>query len=208
MCGSRDIGERETMKVCTNWAQILLKQAVPHYRLFSWVVICVMLAAPHGVCAQGLPTATRAGDLQIGGGFTFARSGYNFTPLHLVGESFYATFDMRHRWGGEFDFHNVKPTTDSTIYERTYEIGPRIFILRDPFKPYAKAMIGRGVYNFSQSRANIAYNIFTFGGGVDVAVRRSLNVRVDYEYQNWMGFPLGTLHPSVVTIGAAYHFHE
>lgn len=196
------------MKVCTNWAQILLQQAVPQHRWFRWAVICVMLAAAHGLSAQGLPTATRAGDLQIGGGFTVARSGYNFTPLHLIGESVYATFDKRHRWGGEFDFHNVKPTEDSTIYERTYEIGPRVFILRDPFKPYAKAMIGRGVYNFSQSRANIAYNVFTFGVGVDLAVRRSLNVRLDYEYQNWLGFPLGMLHPSVLTIGAAYHFHE
>jgi len=69
-------------------------------------------------------------------------------------------------------------------------------------------MYGRGVYNFPQGRANIAYDIYTFGGGADLAVKRSINVRLDYEYQNWAGFPLGTLHPSVVTIGVAYHFHD
>ena len=115
------------MKVCTNWAQVLFRNTLRYkFRLRAAIVTCVILGSSHLVSAQGLPTATRAGDLQIGGGFTYARSGYNFTPLHLIGESVYATFDMRHRWGGEFDFHNVKPTEDSTVYERTYEIGPRI----------------------------------------------------------------------------------
>jgi len=39
-------------------------------------------------------------------------------------------------------------------------------------------------------------------------VARSLNIRGDYEYQNWVGFPLGTLHPNILTIGVGYHFHE
>ena len=158
-----------------------------------------------------MPTAARVGDLQIGGGFVFARSGYNFTPLHLVGGAFYTTFDKRNHWGGEASFRQSRPTTDSTVYERTYEIGPRIFIARGPLIPYAKVLYGRGVYNFSSNGvnvANIAYNIYTYGGGVDVQVRRSINLRGDYEYQNWAGFPLGTLHPSVVTIGVAFHFHE
>jgi opacity protein-like surface antigen len=153
-----------------------------------------------------MPTATRTGDLQIGAGYTFARSGYNFTPIHLNGETFYATFDLRAHWGGEVDFHNV--TTSNNVYERTYEIGPRIFLTRQGMTPYAKVMYGRGVYNFANNVANVAYNIYTFGGGVDVHMTRSINVRGDYEYQNWAGFPLGTLHPSVVTIGVAYHFHE
>jgi hypothetical protein len=33
-------------------------------------------------------------------------------------------------------------------------------------------------------------------------------VRGDYEYQTWMGFPIADLHPSVITIGVAFHFHE
>jgi hypothetical protein len=197
------------MKVCTSWVQLLFQEARHRKHSFSALpVIFLTLGMVHGMSAQSRPTATRAGDLQLGGGVTFGRSGYNFTPLHLVGGTLYATFDMRHHWGGEFDFHNVKPTEDSTIYERTYEIGPRLFLTRGPFTPYAKVMIGRGVYNFSQSRANIAYNMYTFGGGVDLAVRRSINLRVDYEYQNWAGFPLGTLHPGLFTLGAAYHFHE
>jgi len=158
--------------------------------------------------AQSLPTASRLGDLQIGGGFVFARSGYNFTPIHLIGGGAYTTFAIRPHWGAEFDFHHTRSTSDTTVYERTYEIGPRVFITRGPLVPYAKIMYGRGVYNFHNSLANVAYNIYTFGGGADFRLTRSINLRGDYEYQNWAGFPLGTLHPSVVTIGAAYHFHE
>lgn len=174
----------------------------------------VLLAALMACClpltarSQSLPTASRALDLQVGGGFVFARSGYNFTPIHLYGFSLYADAAIRPHWGAEFAFHHAKASEDSTIYERTYEIGPRVFLTRGPLTPYAKVLIGRGVYNFRNNVANVAYNMYTFGGGGDFAVTRSINVRGDYEYQNWVGFPLGTLHPSVVTIGVAWHFHE
>jgi opacity protein-like surface antigen len=168
------------------------------------IACCVPLSAP----AQTRETASRIGDLQIGGGFVFSTSDYNFTPIHLIGAAGYTTFDKRNHWGGEFDFHHNRSSTDSTVYERTYEIGPRIFTARGPFIPYAKVMYGRGVYNFHNNVANVAYNIYTFGGGADFQLRRSLNLRADYEYQSWMGFPLGTLHPNVITIGVAYHFHE
>jgi opacity protein-like surface antigen len=175
------------------------------------VAICAGLLAcwiPSPARAQSMPTASRLGDLQIGGGFVFARSGFNYTPIHLLGFGAYTTFAIRPHWGGEFDFHNVKASNDSTIYERTYEVGPRVFLTRGPLSPYAKVMYGRGVYNFSHNIANVAYNIYTFGGGADYHLTRSINLRADYEFQNWAGFPLGTLHPSVGTIGVAYHFHE
>jgi len=172
------------------------------------LVLAVVCCASLPARAQTMPTATRLGDLQIGGGFVFAKSYYNFTPLTLLGGAFYTTFDKRNHWGGEFNFRHSQSTLDSTVHETTYEIGPRIFIARAPFIPYAKVLYGRGVYNFPNSVANVAYNMYTFGGGIDIAVRRSLNVRGDYEYQTWMGFPIVDLHPSVITIGVAYHFHE
>jgi opacity protein-like surface antigen len=157
---------------------------------------------------HALPTATRAGDLQIGGALALGSSNYNFSTSNFVGAAFYTTFDIRSHWGAEFNLHQNKSTQDSTVYERTYEIGPRVYVLKGSFAPYAKAMYGRGVYNFSNKIANIAYNIYTVGGGADLRVARSVNVRADYEYQTWPGFPLATLHPSVITLGVAFHFHE
>ncbi len=168
------------------------------------VACCLSLAAR----AQSTPTASRAGDLQIGGGFTLGSSTYNFTRSTLTGGAAFATFDIRGHWGFEADFHQTRPTSDSTVYERTYEIGPRFFLTRGRLAPYAKVLAGRGVYNFSGNVANIAYNLYTFGGGADYDLTRTLNLRADYELQTWSGFPLGSFHPSLLTLGVACHFHK
>jgi opacity protein-like surface antigen len=172
------------------------------------LVSAVALFTPTVAAGQSMPTASRVGDLQIGGGFVFANSRYNFAPITLIGGAGYVTFDWRDHWGVEGGFRNARANQDTTVYERTYEVGPRIFLTRGAFSPYAKVLIGRGVYNFHDNVANVAYNMYTYGGGVDFRATRSLNVRADYELQNWINFPLGTLHPSVITIGVAYHFNS
>ena len=176
-----------------------------HWHVFVLLLACSLSAvAP----AQSTPTASRPGDLQFGGGFTFGKSEYNFDKVTLNGGAFYATFDKRTHWGYEVDFRQVKPTSDSTVYERTYEFGPRFYFNYGRFVPYAKVLYGRGVYNFSHDVANIAYNLYTFGGGTDFLLTPGLNLRADYEYQSWQGFPLATLNPSLVTIGVAFHFRK
>ena len=171
--------------------------------LLAWVV-----CAPTQARAQSRTTASRIGDLQVGGGFVFARSGYNFTPIHLVGFGAYATFDPRNHWGGEIDFAHVKGTQDSTIYERTYQIGPRVFLHHGRLAPYGKFLIGRGVYNFTRSVANVAYNMYTYGGGVDVrgdavdqCSRRTMNIELG-------GISAGDAASEVFTLGGRYHWHE
>ena len=175
------------------------------YGLFLLAAICC-IAKP--AAAQGGPTASRVGDLQLGIGLTAGTSNYNFQTADLVGGAGYISFDFRPHLGVEADFHQTNPSADSTVYERTYEIGPRYNFAYGPIVPYVKAMYGRGVYNFHDSVANIGYNIYTFGGGMDFRVTRSLNLRADYEYQTWPNFPLATLHPSLVTFGIAYHFPQ
>ena len=175
------------------------------------VALVAALFAPQAMAQIGehtKPTATRAGDLQLGGALAFGDSNYNFVTSNLIGPAFYTTFDVRPHLGAEFNLHENKSSTDSTVYERTYEVGPRVYVLRGSFAPYAKVLYGRGVYNFSKGVANIAYNIYTAGGGFDLRLTRSINFRADYEYQTWPGFPLATLHPSIVTLGVAFHFHE
>jgi hypothetical protein len=179
-----------------------------NFATIAFLAMCAVCCASLSAHAQTRETASRVGDLQIGGGFVFSTSDYNFTPIHLIGGAAYTTFDWRTHYGAEFDFRHNRSTADTTVYERTYEIGPRAYLTRGSFEPYAKVLFGRGVYNFRNGIANVAYNMYTFGGGADFHVRRSLNVRADYEYQSWIGFPLGTLHPNVITIGVAYHFHE
>ena len=110
--------------------------------------------------------------------------------------------------GVEGEFHFVKDSSD--LYEKTYEVGGRYFRTYRKFVPYGKVMYGRGVFNFPPLgdgfRANLAYNLVAAGIGVDYKVKRYVYVRADWEYQNWFGFQNSSLSPSILTIGAAYHF--
>jgi opacity protein-like surface antigen len=173
-----------------------------------FVLLLIFLGGVSIANAQAAPTAERVGDLQIGAGFSNANTDY--LPYRVNGFTAYFDFDTRYYHlglEGEFRFLNDSP---SNIYEKTYEIGPRYSRTYGKFVPYGKVLYGRGVFNFADrgvTTANLAYNMFAFGGGVDYKLIKSVNLRGDYEYQKWLSFPPHGLTPSVFTIGAAYHFH-
>ena len=174
------------------------------------LLLCFLFAAAahSALFAQSRYTATRAGDLQVGVDFVLASSDYQNPKLKGVG--FYTTFDFRNHFGGEFTIHQANSGLNNHLYERTYEIGPRYFRTYGRFSPFVKAMYGRGVFNFPYTGggevANLAYNLFAAGGGVDVSIKPYLNVRADYEYQRWLSFPPNGLTPQLFTVGVAYRF--
>jgi hypothetical protein len=165
--------------------------------------------------SQAIPTAQKTADVQLGVTFSGARPDYG-TPTTWHGYGFYGDLDLRYHLGIEFDFHQLSGP-DPVLYERTYEVGGRyLYPIHNRFVPYAKVMVGRGVFNFaapdssgnSVQIANLAYNTQSIGGGLDLHVLPGLNVRVvDYEYQRWGGFPPRGLNPNVFSVGIAYHFH-
>ena len=165
----------------------------------------LLAAASISAFGQVRSTASRLGDMQIGGGYSIAKADY--LTNRIKGFNFYTDFDFKPNWGVELNFHQLNDNTGTQVYERTYEFGGRY--TRRYFgivNPYVKGLYGRGVYNYSQSQANLAYNMLIGGGGIDFAVHKRVNVRVDYEYQHWMSFPYSGLNPQVFTVGAAYHF--
>jgi hypothetical protein len=167
-----------------------------------WTSLGLMAVAPL-LHAQSVPTATRNGDLQVGAGFAIASSDY--APEKFKGMAAYVDYDILYHFGIEGEFRFVTGPTD--LYEKTYEIGGRYHRNYGRFSPYAKIMIGRGVFNFQNGVANLAYNMGAIGGGVDYKIKPYITIRGDYEYQRWSGFPPNGLTPSTITIGAAYHFH-
>jgi opacity protein-like surface antigen len=181
-------------------------------------LLCVISFTGIRLHAQALPTATSAGVLQAGGEFNYADSDY--VPQKIKGGGAYVNFDFKYHYGIEAEFHQINDSGVTTqIYERTYEIGPRYVLHFGRIEPFAKIMYGRGVFNYplvpsltpggpSQGHAaNLAYNIAAAGIGVDYRLTRSINVRVEYEFQKWFGFPPNDLSPQVLGIGAAYRFH-
>ncbi len=154
--------------------------------------------------AQALPTASRAGDAQVGAGFIIAKPDYVQDTFH--GIAAYADFDFRPHLGIEAEFHHLFTPNSDQIYEETYEIGGRYFRTYGPLVPYVKGLVGRGRFNYQNDEANLAYNMFAIGGGADLKLGDHLRVRGDYEFQKWSSFPNGGLDPRLVTIGVAYHF--
>lgn len=181
-----------------------------------WLTLFIVLglSAPTTLFAQVQPAAKKKADLQIGTSFDLAGPDYGTNKLYGFG--FYTTADFRSHLGVEEDFHQLyDPDSHAGIYERTYEIGPRYFWRFGRFEPYVKVLAGRGVFNFPPDprhpsngpAANLAYTIWTGGFGTDYRLRPSINIRADYEFQQWIGLPPNGLTPRVFSLGIAYHFH-
>jgi hypothetical protein len=175
------------------------------------MLLCLMAAVTPLLRAQEIPTEVRAGELQVGGGYAGANPDYS--EHRFYGPYLYTTFDFREHIGAEFNFHYLKESNDPSgegLYEKTYEIGPRYVwhFKQERFNPYLKLLVGRGVFQYPHDSANLAYNMYSFGGGLDYRATRYLNVRVvDFEEQKWMSFPPNGLSPVVVSFGVAYRFH-
>ncbi len=170
------------------------------------LLLALLAASSLSALGQARSTASRAGDLQIGGGFSSSQNKYLNSRVN--GFDFYTDFDFLPHWGVELNFHQLNDRSGSKVYERTYEFGGRYVrhYGHGIFHPYAKGLYGRGVYNFNFDAANLAYNMLVGGAGADFAVHPRVNVRLDYEYQHWLGFQFQGLNPQVLTVGAAYHF--
>ncbi len=180
-----------------------------------WVVL-VLAVAFHGRTSHGqiAPAATRPVNVQAGASINLFGSDYSSRTLYGAGA--YATADFTPHIGAELSFHrSFDVGAAHGITETTYEIGPRYVFHFNRFAPYAKLLVGRGVFQFppdpqhpgSGPVANLAFNIWTPGFGTDVELRPHLNFRADYELQQWNGFPPHGLSPRVFNFGFAYHFH-
>jgi opacity protein-like surface antigen len=169
------------------------------------VSMVLLVAGSVAAWSQGSPTASRVGDLQVG--VTYTSSDSDYAPNRIRGFGIYGDFDFRAHYGVEVDFHQLNDP-NSDIYERSYEFGGRYVRHYNIFSPYIRGMYGRGVFNFPQSVANLAYNQLIGAGGVDIAVHPRINVRAEFEYQHWFGFPPDGLTPTMITVGAAYHFQK
>jgi len=172
------------------------------------ILLCLSVAALPLLRAQEIPTETRAGELQLGGGYSIANPDYS--PHRFYGPYLYGTFDFRDHIGVEFDFHQVSEPSkwNEGLYERTYQAGIRYVWHYKRLDPYVRGTVGRGVFNYANNSANLAYDLWSLGGGLDIRTTRYLNVRlIDYDYQTWTTFSPNNLEPRILSFGAAYRFH-
>jgi hypothetical protein len=179
--------------------------------------------------AQDIPAATR-GDLEVGGTLSLAKpdlpGAILFTnPVRYTNDSFiyggsiYANFNVTGSLGltAQFDYPDVHTPND--LVERSYLIGLRYYHpVGEHFAPYVKALAGIGSTKFSNSVVWVVYpgtptdgttsnyTTVAFGGGLDYRWKPKWTIRaIDLQYEDWLGFPGGSIHPYIVSIGIAYH---
>lgn len=157
--------------------------------------------------SQATPTASRAGNLQLGAGGTLVVPDYG--QAHDKGPTFYGTFDFTKHLGVEADIHYASVIAPDDIGEDSYLIGPRYVIPHKRFAPYAKVLFGIGQLNLqfdTSPHSKTSQFAYALGGGLDYKLTRSINIRAfDFEYQEWKY--LSGLTPLAMTIGVAYQFH-
>lgn len=180
----------------------------PIIYLITGLLLCAGLLR-----AQAKPGARRFLDLQVGGIFQRASPDYGQAPLRGLG--LYSTVDWQRHLGVEVSLHALLDgDSQRKIRMRTFEVGPRYAFHFGPWSPYGKLLYGRGDFRFppvagyrqSGPAAQLAYNFWAIGGGLDYALRPSINLRFDYEHQQWGGFPPHGLSPQTFGFGVAYHF--
>ncbi len=97
------------------------------------------------------PARGRSVNLQFGTLFNFAEPDYGSDTLKGFG--FYLTSDFTRHLGIEAEFHQLDdPGGKDSIYERSFEIGPRYVWHFGKLDPYGKFMLGRGVFNYPHRR--------------------------------------------------------
>jgi hypothetical protein len=175
-----------------------------------FALLILALSADIALNAQASPTATRAAFIQAGVGLSAFQPDYN--PGTIKGYSIYGTFDFTSHIGLEGDIHIVNVITPGDIAQNSYLVGPRFVIARGRFHPYAKALVGIGVFTFqpvyiSSTSSSSSHKMYAFGGGLDVRLKRHWNVRaIDFEYQRWPGVDANGITPYGITVGTAYVF--
>ena len=168
------------------------------------LALALLLGGASILHAQATSTASRAGDLQIGVGFSTAKPDYGTQSFQ--GVTAYVDFNRHSHFGLEALFHQVSSTNSNQSYQRTYEVGGRYFRTYGPLVPYIKVMIGRGDFNYPFGQTDLSYNLYAGALGVDYELGPHIRLRADYELQSWYGFPNEALTPQILSVAIAYHF--
>jgi hypothetical protein len=177
------------------------------------LILALLTACSTFAFGQAAPDATRAGDLQVGGTFTF---GYpDYSPQKSFGGGAFAAFDFKPTWGGEFAFHEIGIDAHSGAREMSYALGPRYHRTYGRYNPYIKGLGGRGSFTpnsefIEAPKGSQSYWAVIGGAGLDYQINFRFNIRAEVEYQRWFSnatssLPHG-LTPIIYNFGFAYHF--
>jgi opacity protein-like surface antigen len=98
------------------------------------------------------------------------------------------------------------------VGESSVVFGPKVEKRLGRVSPYANFLLGYGMFTFTHPVSAYTHDnsvVYDFGGGVDVAVTRSLSLKGDLQYQSWqLGSEDNRMMPVAVSVGVTYHIRS
>lgn len=166
------------------------------------LALCLGMAAPaHG---QVTPAADRGG-LSLSAGVMGSGYTLQYGDRKMLGIAAFVDAQSRRRLGAEAEGRLLTFHRTADVHASTYLAGPRYHLDLGRFEPYAKALIGEGLFTFPYDYAHGHYLVVASGGGLDIRINRFVKVRaIDAEYQMWPQFTFGSM--SSVGISAGLRF--
>jgi hypothetical protein len=120
----------------------------------------------------------------------------------MLGYTVFSDFNTRQRFGVEAEMSHVQWRQTANVQTTTYLAGPRYYFHRGNWQFYAKALVGRGEFDFPYQYASGSYLVVAPGGGVDYRLNRFLHLRpLDVEYQRWPQFTFGSMSAMSIRVG-------
>ena len=180
----------------------VLLAARPSAAWFSaGLILAALLASPNPASAQVVPSGYQDRVVISAGA---AVSGYSlqYGDRRLLGVSAFIDADTRRPIGLEAEGRWLEFHQSALVHAETYTLGPRWRFSMGRFQPYAKALVGLGVFHYPYGYGTDRDLVIAPGGGVDFRVTRRVRLRLaDVEYQYWPQFHFGALSSFGVNSG-------
>jgi len=152
--------------------------------------------------AQAIAAANGPGSY-VAVGATGSAYQSDYGQHQIVGGALFLDANLYRRIGIEAEARYLRIHSDEDISQASYLIGPKISTHTRNLRPYAKLLIGRGQFNFPFNYAEGSYFVVAPGAGLDWRIGEGrISVRIiDIEYQDWLFFTFGSLHPYGASTG-------
>ncbi|HUX46084.1 MAG TPA: outer membrane beta-barrel protein [Terracidiphilus sp.] len=173
--------------------------------MLAIVFVAVLLSVAHGAYCQVAPSARDRG-LSVAVGDNVSGFYLQYGARKMGGLSAFVDLDTTRHWGLEAEGRWLVFHRTLNVQDATYLVGPRYYFnLGKKFQPYAKGLVGPGLFTFDYNASHGTYLVVATGGGVDYYITSRLHLRiVDIEYQNWPHFPTGAMSAVGVSTGFRY----
>ncbi len=154
--------------------------------------------------AQARETAGGPGaSVTAGGGLSLTQAVYG--QRELGGAFVFADFSPHSRFDVEAEARFLRVRSAEQVTERNYLVGPRAVLTTGRERLYVKFLAGDGHIEMPFQYGRGDFLALVPGGGVDMDLTEFATLRiVDFEYQMWRNFPLGTLRPYGISTAISF----